>query len=156
MHKAFATPLLPILLVMLLLCGNGQALSAWQVTTNRAHQETAAITGQTAQATAPDQLMEGLTAEYSKKANLVINHYVRAQQSFYHEKHLLALQEINSALDLIENADLLALKGAIYYGMGQYEEAASTFTRAFSLDKSLPLPRVAGLYGWLTDNNLMP
>ena len=72
------------------------------------------------------------------------------------ERYQQALQEIDSALALIETADLLAFKGAIYFGMGQVEEAAKAFTRAFSLDKELPVPRVQGLLGWLTDNNLMP
>ena len=103
-----------------------------------------------------EQLRERLAADYGEKANQVIDHYVRAQQAFFQERYQQALQEIDSALALIETADLLAFKGAIYFGMGQVEEAAKAFTRAFSLDKELPVPRVQGLHGWLTDNNLMP
>ncbi len=144
------------LIALFLLCGSQHPLFAKLSGPHRSGHEHAVSSDDKQHAeAAADRLRERLMVEYAQKANRVTDHYVKAQQAFYQGRHQLALQEINSALELIDNADLLAFKGAIYYGMGLYDEAHIAFARAFSLDKTLPIPKVEGLIGWLTEKQLI-
>ncbi len=156
MPKRRVEPCAAFLLALLFLCGSQYPLFAQQSGINTSGHEHAATSDEKQKATIDaEHLRERLMAEYAQKANRVTDLYVKVQQAFYQGSHQLALQEINSALELTENADLLAFKGVIYYGMGLYDEARIAFTRAFSLDRALPIPKVEGLRSWLTEKQLI-
>lgn len=102
------------------------------------------------------QVLLRLQQEYAEKANQITDHYVKSQQAFFSGNHSLALHHIDRAIHMAEHADLYAFRGAIYFGMGQQDQARQAFQKAFGLDPKLPLPAVAGLEAWLRNSNLLP
>ncbi len=101
------------------------------------------------------QLKEKIQNEYIAKAELIIHHYVSAQQLLFKERHTEALDQINKALKTHENADLLGLKGIILFKMEKYQEAERVFIKAFSKDKDLTLIPIKGLKEWLQAKNII-
>ena len=97
-----------------------------------------------------------LEAEWADRANRVFHHYVTSQQVFFKGGHQQALEEINKALALHENADLLAFKGTISFGMKNLEQARLFWRQALERDKDLPLPPAEGLEAWLKEEGLRP
>jgi len=65
-------------------------------------------------------------------------HILNAQSLFYKKQYWKALDETNAALDkLPSSAQAHALKGSIYYKMGLYPEARSSWETALQLDPEL-------------------
>tara|TARA_R110002126_G_scaffold42758_2_gene123049 strand:+ start:11684 stop:12169 length:486 start_codon:yes stop_codon:yes gene_type:complete len=81
-----------------------------------------------------------LYKENQTKANRLTTFYILAQQKFYNAEYEEALFLINRALNVKETADVLALKGSIYYGLGSTENFITYWKRALKLDKDLPMP----------------
>jgi tetratricopeptide (TPR) repeat protein len=97
-----------------------------------------------------------LRNEYSEKANKISDYYLKAQRALYRDDFDKALEEIDRALEIHKNADLLALKGSIYFSMKSFTEATVYWQEALKLDKNLPIPHIKGLKQWLTESGLMP
>ena len=97
-----------------------------------------------------------LEAEYAEKANIIADHYLKAQRALYRQEYHKAQQEIDKALKIHRNADLLALKGSIYFSTGDLVQAKKYWEEAFKLDKNLPLPHISELKKWLHDSGLLP
>jgi len=74
------------------------------------------------------------------KANRITTFYILAQQKFYSGEYEEALFLINRALRVKETADVLALKGSIYFGLGSTENFITFWKRALDMDKNLPIP----------------
>ena len=83
---------------------------------------------------------EELFDEAQSKANRITTFYILAQQKFYNQEYQEALFLINQAARVKETADVLALKGSIYLGLGSTENFLTFWRRALELDKDLPLP----------------
>lgn len=98
---------------------------------------------------------ERLSREYAEQANQIINYYLIAQRSLYKQEYEKALENINMALNIHKNADLLALKASVYWAMSSFEKARTLFAEAFQLDKDLPLPHLKGLSEWLKKEKLI-
>lgn len=65
-------------------------------------------------------------------------HILNAQSLFYKKEYWKALDETNAALEkLPSSAQAHALKGSIYYKMGLYPEARSSWETALKLDPEL-------------------
>ncbi len=97
---------------------------------------------------------DSLLHVYTHRANQVLDHYVKAQKALYAQDHEKAMTHIDQALLLTENADLLAFKGAVYFGMGKLTEARASFSQAFAIDRKAAVPFVEGLQEWLRQNRL--
>lgn len=83
---------------------------------------------------------EELHKDYQTKANRVTTLYVLSQQKFFSGEYEDALFLINRALQVKETADLLALKGSIYLGLGSMENFVAFWRRALEMDENLPIP----------------
>jgi len=97
-----------------------------------------------------------LESEYAEKANKISDHYLKAQRALYGREYQKAHQEIDKALKIHRNADLLALKGSIYFSTGDLVQAKKNWEEALKLDKTLPLPHINGLKEWLHNSGLLP
>lgn len=100
-------------------------------------------------------LRERMIREHAEKANKVFDMYVKAQQAFYRERFVEALEHVDQGLALAENADLLALKGTIFFRAGHQVDARKAFTHALTLDPAVPLLQVRGLTEWLQQERLL-
>lgn len=81
-----------------------------------------------------------LFKEHQTNANRITTLYILAQQKFYNGEYEEALFLINRASSVKETADVLALKGSIYYGLGSTENFLTYWRRALDMDRNLPLP----------------
>ncbi len=77
---------------------------------------------------------------YRADANGIISYYILAQQRFYNGDYQNALIYANRAANIKENADILALKGSIYLGLGLNENFVANWRQALELDPDVPLP----------------
>ncbi len=85
-------------------------------------------------------LKDELKDYYHAQANRLTSFYILAQQRFYSAEYDQALLLINRAANIKETADVLALKGSIYYGLGSIENFVSNWKQALDLDKNVPIP----------------
>lgn len=74
------------------------------------------------------------------QANRITSLYISAQQKFYNNEFQEALAIINIAASIKQTADILALKGSIYLGLGSIENFVTYWKQALDLDKNLPIP----------------
>ncbi|HAH50314.1 MAG TPA: hypothetical protein DF712_10700 [Balneola sp.] len=74
------------------------------------------------------------------KANRITTLYILAQEKFYSGEYQDALFLINRALRVKETADVLALKGSIYLGLGSIENFVAFWRQALEMDENLPIP----------------
>lgn len=74
------------------------------------------------------------------QANRITSLYISAQQKFYNSEFQEALVLINRAANIKQTADILALKGSIYLGLGSLENFITFWKQALSLDKNVPIP----------------
>ena len=74
------------------------------------------------------------------KANRITTFYILAQEKFYSGDYQEALFLINRALRVKETADVLALKGSIYLGLGSIENFVSFWRQALEMDENVPIP----------------
>lgn len=98
---------------------------------------------------------EELSEQYRADANGLINYYIFAQQRFYAGDYQNALVLINRAAAIRENADILALKGSIYLGLGQNENFLASWRQALELDPELPIPNLPYVVQQLQQNGLL-
>jgi Flp pilus assembly protein TadD len=102
-----------------------------------------------------DAVRQRLVEAYADKANSALDKYVKAQQAFYRSDYLTAMRHIDQAVALIRNADILAMKGAIYFKAGHQVEAREAFRKAFEAAKDPVVPQVEGLTDWLRSNGII-
>lgn len=81
-----------------------------------------------------------LSEDYGSQANGLSTFYITAQQFFFNGNYEYALYYIDKAIKIRENADILALKGSIYLGLGSTEGFVQNWRRALELDKDTPIP----------------
>ncbi|GAB5408490.1 MAG: hypothetical protein BalsKO_08550 [Balneolaceae bacterium] len=77
---------------------------------------------------------------YQTDANGIITYYILAQQRLYSGDYQNALIFINRAAEIKENADILAMKGSIYLGLGLTENFVANWRQALELDPEVPIP----------------
>ncbi|RNC85725.1 MAG: hypothetical protein ED557_02830 [Balneola sp.] len=101
---------------------------------------------------------EELFEKHNSEANQLVNFYILAQQKLFTGEYPEALSLIQRAAQIKENADVLALRGSIYLGLGQPDEFVSNWRRALELDPEVPIlpsPYVIQqlqLYGLIDEN----
>lgn len=83
---------------------------------------------------------EEIYNENQTKANRITTFYMLAQEKFYSGEYEEALFLINRALRVKESADVLALKGSIYLGLGSIENFVEFWRQALEMDENLPIP----------------
>lgn len=98
---------------------------------------------------------EELSDQYQAEANGLINFYILAQQRFFSGDYQNALILINRAAAIKENADVLALKGSIYLGLGQTENFVANWRQALELDSDVPIPPLPYVVQQLQLNGLL-
>ena len=98
-----------------------------------------------------DQLYE----DNKNKANRITTFYILAQQKFYNGEYDEALFLINRAIVVKETADVLALKGSIYLGLGSTENFITFWKKALDMDKDLPIPPIPALVAELRKHGLI-
>ncbi|MFA5667811.1 MAG: hypothetical protein WC967_01110 [Balneolaceae bacterium] len=81
-----------------------------------------------------------LNQKYKDAANAVTTYFILAQQQFFLGEYDDALFLINQATNFKENADILALKGSIYLGLGDREKFISYWRQALEIDANVPIP----------------
>ena len=84
-------------------------------------------------------------AQYQDQANTLSNYYVLAQQEFYARNYKNALVLINHAAIIKESADVLALRGSIYLGLGDIKKFVSQWRKALEMDPDVPIPIIADI-----------
>lgn len=94
-------------------------------------------------------------SRYQAQANTLTNYYILAQQHFYTGDFENALFLINRAALIKENADVLALRGSIYLGLGYINEFVNQWRRALEMDPDVPLPSSAYIIQQLQNNGLI-
>ncbi len=94
-------------------------------------------------------------SRYQAQANTLTNYYILAQQHFYSGDFENALFLINRAALIKENADVLALRGSIYLGLGYINEFVNQWRRALEMDPEVPLPSSAYIIQQLQNNGLI-
>tara|TARA_B100000965_G_scaffold406031_1_gene442743 strand:- start:256294 stop:256785 length:492 start_codon:yes stop_codon:yes gene_type:complete len=77
--------------------------------------------------------------EYQARANGLTTFYILAQQRYYNGDYEQALYYINKAYGFKENADILALRGSIFLGLGSVDNFVRDWRKALELDENLPL-----------------
>lgn len=98
-----------------------------------------------------DQLYE----DNKNKANRITTFYILAQQKFYSGEYEEALFLINRAIAVKETADILALKGSIYLGLGSTENFITFWNKALNMDKDLPIPPIPAIVAELKKHGLI-
>lgn len=94
-------------------------------------------------------------SRYQAQANTLTNYYILAQQHFYTGDFENALFLINRAALIKENADVLALRGSIYLGLGYINEFVTHWRRALEMDENVPIPSSAYIIQQLQNNGLI-
>lgn len=94
-------------------------------------------------------------SRYQAQTNTLTNYYILAQQHFYTGDFDNALFLINRAALIKENADVLALRGSIYLGLGYINEFVSHWRRALEMDPSVPIPSSTYIIQQLQNNGLI-
>ncbi len=98
---------------------------------------------------------EELNDQYQADANGLINFYILAQQRFFSGNYQNALILINRAAAIKENADVLALKGSIYLGLGQTDNFLANWRQALEMDPEVPIPSIPYVVQQLQLNGLL-
>tara|TARA_R110000868_G_scaffold304437_10_gene565146 strand:- start:19152 stop:19466 length:315 start_codon:yes stop_codon:yes gene_type:complete len=96
-----------------------------------------------------------LNDSYRTDANGIISYYILAQQRFYNGDYQNALKYINTAANIRENADILALKGSIYLGLGSTENFVANWRQALEIDADVPIPPIPYIVQQLQQNGLI-
>lgn len=96
-----------------------------------------------------------LNEVYQTDANGIITYYILAQQRLYSGDYQNALVYINRAASIKENADILALKGSIYLGLGLIDNFVANWRQALELDSDVPIPPSPYIVQQLQQNGLI-
>ena len=81
----------------------------------------------------------------AERIRSVMNEFVSAQNAFYRGNYEQAMEAVNRSLNIEQTADALALKGTIYFMLGNNTEAQRFWTRAMRLNPDLPVPDISEL-----------
>ncbi len=98
---------------------------------------------------------DDIYSRYQAQANTLTNYYILAQQHFYSGDFENALFLINRAALIKENADVLALRGSIYLGLGYINEFVNQWRRALEMDPEVPIPSSTYIIQQLQNNGLI-
>lgn len=94
-------------------------------------------------------------SRYQAQANTLTNYYILAQQHFFTGDFENALFLVNRAALIKENADVLALRGSIYLGLGYINEFVNQWRRALEMDPEVPIPSSTYIIQQLQNNGLI-
>ena len=94
-------------------------------------------------------------ARYQAQANTLTNYYILAQQHFFSGDFENALFLVNRAALIKENADVLALRGSIYLGLGYINGFVNQWRRALEMDPEVPIPSSTYIIQQLQNNGLI-
>ena len=94
-------------------------------------------------------------SRYQAQANTLTNYYILAQQHFFSGDFENALFLVNRAALIKENADVLALRGSIYLGLGYINEFVNQWRRALEMDPEVPIPSSTYIIQQLQNNGLI-
>lgn len=143
-----------LLITVFFSCGTMREATSNKTPVSR-HTNTGAVgtSGDTAQTNTPGELdepeetnaeeeqreeqmrsVEESEAAYLDRTNKALTYLVLAQLALEDNMPNLALYEINRSLYFLETADALALKGSIYYVLGNLSEARSFWRSAYSMN----------------------
>lgn len=96
-----------------------------------------------------------LNEKYNADANSLATFYIQAQQKFYTGEYQSALFFIDRAVEIKETADILALKGSIYLGLGSREAFVENWRKALTLDANVPIPPSPIIIRFLKETGLV-
>lgn len=96
-----------------------------------------------------------LRETYRSHANELTNFYIYAQHLFYNSDFEEALFWIEQAEKVQINADVLALKGNIYLGLGNFDEFENYWRRALEIDENVPVPPIPTIVRELKNRGLL-
>lgn len=96
-----------------------------------------------------------LRERFQGQANGITTYYVSAQQLFYMGRYQSALYHINKAAEIKETADILALRGSIYLGLGNNDKFTEQWRLALEMDENVPIPNVPYLIQKLKEEGLI-
>lgn len=102
-----------------------------------------------------DKYKEELNEEYQGQANGITTFYAAAQRLFYMGKFQNALYHIDKAAEIKETADILALRGSIYLGLGDTDKFVEQWNQALQMDENVPIPNVPHLIRQLKAQGLI-
>lgn len=102
-----------------------------------------------------EQYRRELRERYQGQANGVTTYYVSAQRLFYMGRYQSALYHINKAAEIKETADILALRGSIFLGLGDMDRFAEQWRMALEMDEEVPIPNVPYLISQLKAEGLI-
>ncbi len=98
------------------------------------HENTEETTEAEEQRAAQMRSLDESEAAYLDRTNKALTHLVLAQLALEDNMPNLALYEINRSLYFLETADALALKGSIFYLLGNLSEARSFWRSAYNMN----------------------
>lgn len=98
---------------------------------------------------------EQLRSRYQDQANEITTYYILAQRHFYNREYQNALSYIKKAENVRTNADVLALKGNIYYGLNNIDKFVGNWRKALEMDRNVPLPLSDSLIEALQEHDLI-
>ncbi len=101
------------------------------------------------------QYIRELSERYQGRANGITTFYSSAQRLFYMGKFQSALYHINKAAEIKETADILALRGSIYLGLGDIEKFTEQWRLALEMDNEVPIPNIPYLIQQLKKEGLI-
>ncbi len=102
-----------------------------------------------------DLYKDEIYSNYQAQANTLTNYYILAQQNFFAGDYENALFLINRAALIKESADVLALRGSIYLGLGYINEFVNHWRRALEMDPEVPIPQSPYIIQQLQNNGLI-
>ncbi|MDR9416423.1 MAG: hypothetical protein RI564_09070 [Gracilimonas sp.] len=102
-----------------------------------------------------EEYRKELIDRYQGKANGITTFYASAQRFFYMGRYQSALYHINKAAEIKETADVLALRGSIYLGLGNREKFTEEWRLALQMDNEVPIPDVPYLISQLKQEGLI-
>lgn len=88
---------------------------------------------------------EDLFDENTMDVNRVMTEFVKAQNAFYRGDYPGAMEAVNRSLEAGRTADANALKGTIYFMLGNSPEAQRFWTRAMRINPDIAVPDITEL-----------
>ncbi|MDG5766021.1 hypothetical protein QA596_00990 [Balneolales bacterium ANBcel1] len=94
-----------------------------------------------------------LEENYFERTNKSLSLYVKAQTAYFSGDFDTALELVREGIAVNDSPDLYALKGSIYYSMGQGEQAGRYWRRAVDADGEVVCDMYPGLRSWYEERN---
>ncbi len=141
-HSIHILVIILLLMTFFLSCSSKRELA-----NNDTHVNQETNTGAATPASAPEETKEAeeqraaqmrsveeSEAAYLDRTNKALTHLVLAQLALEDNMPNLALYEVNRSLYFLETADALALKGSVFYLLGNLSEARSFWRSAYNMN----------------------